>query len=120
MHPFGIFSFGALAARGPDGRSAATVEGFSLESGQVGVESHFAAESVKFADEMTFGEAADGWIAGHPGDGGNLRGNKESFAVHSCGSERGLAAGVTAADDNDIVIRRRRVGHGGNYSIKRR
>ena len=58
----------ALGAGRPDGGASGGVEEAELDAAAVGDFSHDAAEGVDFADEMAFGDAADGGVAGHLGD----------------------------------------------------
>ena len=104
LHTLGVGGFVALAAGGPDGGAAAQVEGLCLERGKIGIAAHFAAEGVKLADQVAFGEAADRGIAGHARQGVEPRGNERGFDAHPSGGERRLAAGVATANHNDGKI----------------
>ena len=117
LHSFGIDALRTLAAGRPDGGSATEVEGFGLQSGQVGVTSHFATESIEFADKVAFGESADRGIAGHSSDGVDAGGNEEGTNAHAGGGESRLRAGVSAADNEDVVIWLNLSSHEGDYSI---
>ena len=102
LHTCGVFLFGALAACGPDGGTAASIEDFRLERGGIGITSHFAAESIQFVDEVAFGKPANRGIAGHAGKGVNTRGNQESWDAHPCGGECGFSTGMSATDNNQV------------------
>ncbi len=102
LHALGIFAFGALGASGPDGGTAAEVEGFCLERGCIRIFSHFAAEGIDFIDEVTFCEAADRRVARHAGNGVRTGRHEDGGKAHpSCG-EGGFSARMTATDDDDI------------------
>ena len=51
---------------------------------------------------MALAQAADGGIAGHLADGGEAVGDEGRASTHARGRGSGLAAGMTAADDDDV------------------
>lgn len=107
---------GCLVALDPDGAdsgSARGVEGAILEAGEIGIEAHFAAEGIKFNDEVGLGESADGGVAGHQAEGVALGGDEEGVAAHPGGGEGGFASGMACANDEDIVGSRGSGGHSG-------
>lgn len=59
LHSAGVFALVALGTSGLDGRSSTGIECFLLQRSQIGVEPHFAAERIKFKDEVAFGESAN-------------------------------------------------------------
>ena len=59
-------------------------------------------QRVDLPDQMTLAESADRGIAGHRPDRGKAMGDQRRAGPHPCGSARGLAAGVTSADDDDV------------------
>ena len=95
--------FVALGARGPDGRAFFSVEHPELETGHAGVLAHFPAQGVDFTGQVAFGEAADGWIAGHLADSVGVDGEKQGLAAHASRSKGCLDPGV-ARTDNDYVV----------------
>lgn len=102
LHSFGIFQFCTLAAGCPDGGTTASIEDFGLKSRSVGIATHFATQSIQFIDEMAFGKAANGRVAGHSSDSIATRGNEERLHAHTGGSEGAFSASVTSANDNKL------------------
>ena len=51
-----------------------SIEDFELNTGPIDTAAHFAAQCVDFPHELAFGNAADGWIAGHFRHGVELHG----------------------------------------------
>src|SRR5690349_4835469 len=93
----------ALGARRPDGGTAAGIEQAELDADGVGDFAHDAAERVDFTDEVAFGDAADGGVAGHLRDEVEVHGDHGGFEAHARRGAGGLATGVTGADDDDVV-----------------
>src|SRR5579864_7677210 len=91
-----------LRARSLDRRALAAIEHAKLDAGGVGDAAHQAVERVDFANQVALAETADRRVAGHDADclealGDQRRGRAEA------GRRRGrLAAGMTAADDDDV------------------
>ena len=92
-----------LRARGPDGGSAAGIEQAELDADRIGDFGHDAAEGVDFADEVTFGDASDGGVAGHLRDEVQVHGDHGGAESHAGAGSRGFATGVAGADDHDLV-----------------
>ena len=59
LHPFGIFSLGALCACRLDGWSSTQVQRFDLQCGAIGIASHLASESIDLVDQVAFGKSAN-------------------------------------------------------------
>lgn len=93
----------ALSARSPDGRSALGVKHPELETGHVSRFAHFPAEGVNFPGEVSFGETADGGVAGHLTDRVGINSEQEGLTTQPGGGQGGLDAGVTGTDHDDIV-----------------
>ena len=68
----------------------------------VGDPAHQAVQRVDLAHEMALAEPADGRIAGHLADGGEAVGDQRRARAHARRGGRGLAAGMAAADDDDV------------------
>ena len=102
LHALGIFSLGALGARGPDGGSAAEVQGFCLERGCIRIFAHFAAEGIDFVDEVAFCESTDGRVTGHTGNGVRTGRHEDGFEAHPCRGEGCFCARMAATDDDDV------------------
>jgi hypothetical protein len=96
-----------LVALGPgrlDGSSAAAVEEAELNACLVGQFTHHAPQGVYLADEMAFGQAADGGIAGHLGNRFQMDGHQAGLEPHATHGSGSLAPGVACADHDDIII----------------
>ena len=78
------------------------VEDTKLDAGGVGDAAHQAVERVDFADEMAFAESADGRIAGHRANRSGGMGEEGRAGAHARGRGGGLAAGMAAADHDDV------------------
>ena len=61
-------------------------------------------EGVNFANQMAFGNAADGRIAAHLGDEVEVHGNERGPEAHTRGGHGGFASGVTGAHNDDVVL----------------
>ena len=94
----------ALGAGAPDGGAAGGVEQAELDACGVGDLADDAAEGVDLADEVAFGDAADGGVAAHLGDQVEVKGEQGGAQAHAGGGDGGLAAGVSGADDDDIEL----------------
>jgi hypothetical protein len=116
-----------LGAGRPDGGASGGVEEAELDAAGVGYFAHDAAEGVDFADEMTFGYAADGGVAGHLGDEVEVEGEEGGAEAHARGGCGGFAARVACAYDEDVerfregrgaeVFGRWGVGLGGDWHL---
>jgi len=102
LHAELIGFFVALCAGRLDCRAFGFVEEAKLDSGGVGVDSHFAAEGVDFTDNLAFGLSADGGVARHLGDGVEVAGEEQGARPHASGGERGFAARVAGSADDDV------------------
>ena len=92
-----------LGARRADAGALVGIEHAELDAGGVGVEAHETTEGVDFPDDVSFGESADGGVAGHLGDGVEILGEEGDGAAHASGGGGGFNAGVTGTDDDDVV-----------------
>ncbi len=99
-----VEGFVALGAGGPDGRAAGGVEETELDAGGVGYLAHDSAEGVDFADEMAFGDAADGGVAAHLGDEVEVEGEDGRAEAHAGGGHRGFASGVACSYDDYVEL----------------
>ncbi|MNY46053.1 hypothetical protein D3C86_1811990 [compost metagenome] len=73
-----------------------------MDAGLVADPAHQAVQGVNLADQMTLAQPADGRVARHLADGLTLVGQQQGARAGAGRRSGGLAAGVTAADDNDI------------------
>ena len=94
----------ALGARAPDGGAARGIEQAELDANSIGDFAHDAAERVDFADQMALGDAADGGVAAHLRDEVEVHGDERGLQAHARGSHGGLAAGMTGAHHDHIVL----------------
>jgi len=103
-HFYAVESFVALGAGGPDGGAAGGVEETELDAGGVGDFTHDSAEGVYFADQMAFGDAADGWVAAHLGDEVEVEGEDGGAKSHARGGHGCFASGVACSYDNYVEL----------------
>jgi hypothetical protein len=95
-HPIG------LRTRRAHSRTLRRIEDAKVNAGFVCGLGHGAAERVDLFDEMAFADAADRWIATHLPECFERMCQQQRRCAHPRRGERGLGAGVTAADDDDI------------------
>ena len=91
-----------LRARPAHRRTLAAVEHAELDAGLVGDAAHQAVERIDLAHQMALAEPADRRVAGHRADGREPVRDQRGARAHARGRGRGLAAGVAAADHDDI------------------
>ncbi len=91
-----------LGARTAHRRALAAVQDAELDAALVGHAAHQAVQSVDFPHQMALAEPADRRIAGHRPDGRKPVRNQRRTRTHARGRGRGLAAGMAAADHDDI------------------
>ena len=103
LHADAVLLFVALGAGGPDGGASGGVQEAELDADLVGDEAHDAAEGVDFADQVAFGDAADGRVAGHLGDEVDVHGDHGGFEAEAGGGAGGFDASVAGADDDHVV-----------------
>ena len=95
-----------LRARTAHGRAFAAIENAELDAAVVGDAAHQAVQCIDFADQMALAEPADRRIAGHRADGRESVRHQGRVRAHARGRGRGFAAGVAAADDDDVEYSR--------------
>src|SRR5262249_53428653 len=101
-----------LGARRVHGRALGAVEQAKLNRRGVYDLAHLAAQRVDLADDLALGDAADGGVAAHLGDGVGVHGEQGGAQAEAGGGEGGLGAGVAGADDDDVEVEGEGV-HGG-------
>ena len=84
-------------------RAFAPVQHAELDAGRVGDPAHQAVEGIDLADQMPLAEPANGRIAGHFADGSEAVGDQRRARAHAGGRSGSLAAGMAAADDDNVV-----------------
>ncbi len=75
------------------------VQQAELDADGVGDFAHDAAERVNLADEVAFGDASDGGVAGHLRDEVDVEGVEGGLEAHASAGDGGFAASVSGADD---------------------
>ena len=91
-----------LGARAPHRRPLAAVEQAELDAGGVGDPAHQAVERVDLAHQVALAEPADRRVARHLADGRDAVGEQQRARAHARRRRRGLAAGMAAADHDDV------------------
>jgi hypothetical protein len=89
-----------LGAWRPHGWTSGGVEQAELDADGVGDFAHDAAQGIYFADQVSLGDAADGWIAGHLGNEIDVQGIERRPQAHTGSGHGGFAAGMSGADDD--------------------
>ena len=77
-----------------------------MDGRPVGDAAHLAAQGVDFLDELSLGEAPDGRVARHEGEGIEIDVEQECVAPHARGGQRCLAPGMAGADHDDVITLR--------------
>ena len=93
-----------LRAGRVDRRSLAEVQHAGLDEVLVRRNGHFAAEGVDLPDEVSFGRAADGRVAGHVAHPVSRDGEDRGLTPEACRCEPRLNAGVACADDGNVIM----------------
>ena len=104
LHLQAICLLVALGAWRPDGGTARGVEQAELNADGVGDLTHDAAEGVDFADKVSFGDAADGGIAGHLRDQVDIEREQCCLQSHARRGHGSLTAGMSGADDDQVEL----------------
>jgi hypothetical protein len=91
-----------LGTRGAYGRTLRRIEDPELNTALVGRGGHRTAERIDFLDEMALADAADRRIAAHLAERFDVMGQQQRLRTHAGRCQRGLRAGVPAADDDDV------------------
>ena len=102
LHGRGIELAVGLGARPAHRRTLAAIEHAELDAGGIGDPAHQAVQRIDLADQMALAEPADRRIAGHRADGREAMRHQRGPGAHARGSRRGFAAGMAAADDDDV------------------
>ncbi len=102
LHGRGVKLAIGLSPRSPDSRTLAAVQHPELDAAGIGDPAHQTVEGIDLADQMTFAESADRGIAGHRADGRKTMGDEGGPGTHPRSGARGFAAGMAAADHDDV------------------
>ena len=93
-----------LRPRAVHGRPLAAVEHAEVDGGGVDGAAHESAQGVDLADQLPLGQAADGWIAAHLGDGVEVAREQCGPRAVACCRRGRLRARMAAADHQDVEI----------------
>jgi len=102
LHVFAIELAVRLAARAAHRRAFAGVENTELDPRCVRYAPHNAIQSVDFAHHLALSEAPNGGIAGHFANRFNAMRRQQRARANTRRRRRRFAAGMTAADNDDI------------------
>ncbi len=102
LHGGGVELAVGLGAGAAHRGALAAVQDAKLDAALVGDAAHQAVERVDLADQMALAEPADRRIAGHRADGREFVRHQRGFGAHPGRRSRGFAAGVAAADDDNV------------------
>jgi hypothetical protein len=91
-----------LGARGPNGWAFFAIKDAVLDTGFIDGFAHLATERIDFFDQVSFGGAANSWVTAHGADAFDVLGDEKCLGSRACRAQRSLAAGVTAANHNDV------------------
>ena len=96
--------FVGLGARAVHRGAFAAVEQAELDAGGIDGLAHGAAEGVDFANDLSLGDAADGWVTAHLRDGVAVGGEQRGACSHARCGECGFATGMTGADNEHVEV----------------
>ena len=103
LHGEPVKLFVALKAGGLNRRTLGGVEQTEMDCRLIRNLSHLAPQGIDFLDQLTLGQASDGGIAGHQGDGIQADVEQGRFTTHPRRGQCGFTARMASPDDNDIV-----------------
>lgn len=96
--------FVTLGAGRPDGRAPRGIQKAELDADGIRDLAHDAAEGVDFPDQVTFGDATNGRIAGHLGDEIEVECKQRCTQPHASRGGGGFAAGVASSYDYNVIL----------------
>jgi hypothetical protein len=102
LHGVGIEFPVSLGPRAAHSRAFSTIEHTKLDSTEIGDSGHKAIQRIDFPNQMTFSKPANSGITGHSADSAKPVRYEGGLRAHTSGRRRGLTAGVTAANHNDV------------------
>ncbi len=102
QHLAGIEALVGLGAQGPHRRAAAGVEDALLDGGGISQAPDHPTEGIHFMDELAFGGAADGRVAGLPGDAIEIEAEQGGVQAQPGGGDRRFTTGMAAADHDHV------------------
>ena len=101
-HLAGIEAFVGLGAQGPDGGAAAGVEDAFLNRRGVGESADHSAKGIHLVHQLAFGWAADGGVAGLPGDAIEVEGEECCVQSEASSRDGGFTAGMATANHDHV------------------
>ncbi|CAI8230529.1 MAG: Uncharacterised protein [Prochlorococcus marinus str. MIT 9313] len=102
QHLAGIKALVGLGAQGPDSGSAAGVEDAFLDRGGIGQAADHPTEGIHFMDQLAFGGATDGRVAGLPGDAIEIEREQGGIQSKPGGGDRRFTTGMATADHDHV------------------
>src|SRR5580704_1737333 len=93
-----------LCPSGAHRGSLAGVQGAELDTGLIGGARHGSPECVDFLHQMSLTDTADRGVAAHLSERLNVMRQQQRASSHAGSRERRFGAGVTAADNDDLVL----------------
>ena len=94
----------ALSARAPHGRTLGAVQHAELYGSSIGDAAHVAAQSIDFADNLSFGNASDSRVARHLCNFVHIHRDDDGACAHACRCCSGFTSGMSGTDDHDVII----------------
>ena len=83
-------------------RTLSRIQRAEVDTRPVRCDGHGAAQGIDLAHQVGLADAADGRVARHLPDGLDAHRQQQRPRAHASGRQRGLGAGMTAADDDDV------------------
>ena len=102
LHRLAVELAVGLGARSLHRGSLGAVEQSELDAGRIRDPPHQTVERIDLTHQMALAEAADRWVTGHLADGGELVRHQRGARAHAGRGSRSLAAGMAAADNDDV------------------
>ena len=102
LHGLAVQAAVDLAAGPPHGGALRPIQETELDARLVPEPTHQPVESIDLPYQMALAQAADGGVAAHLADGLELLGQQQGAGAGACRGSRGLAAGMAAADHDDV------------------
>jgi hypothetical protein len=75
-----------------------------LNTGRIDILGHFTAQCIDFLDQVSLGQATNGWVTGHGANRVGVDDADKSTASHAGGGKSRFAAGVSRAYYGNIKI----------------
>ena len=102
QHLAGVEALVGLGTQGPHRRAAAGVEDALLDGGGIGQAPDYPTQGIHFMDELAFGGATDGRVAGLPGDAIEIEAEQGGVQAQPGGGDRRFTTGMATTDHNHV------------------